>query len=235
MTRRSVLFAVALAVMSLAGSAAPAGTLVLNDSGSLSGFTLTNLGISGGVTSLSLTLLDSGVPGAEHLETINGASVPNDANANANFAQPIMLSLTPLGGGTYSVSLSPPTYTKEFGTGGATAILAYNLTTAVAPTLLPKFLNLSGIVTSLIANSNPAYDFSQFAAGGSNNFTLTATSFTGGASDFASVISTVGASATGSGSFSEIAVPEPASFALLGIGISALVTFRRIFKRTALA
>jgi hypothetical protein len=229
MNRRSVLFAAVLAVMSLAGSPAHAvGVLVTSDSGSLSSFRMTNLGIAGGVTSLSLDLLDDG----QHLETVNGVAVPNDANAKGTFVEPILLSLTPTGGPTqsYTVSLTPATYLKTYGTGAASASLTYNLLTGQAPTALPNFLNLSGRVLSVPTNANPAYDFSLFTAiQGIMNITLTATAFTG-TSSFTGLVSTVGATATGSGSFSQ-AVPEPASMALLGIGMSGFLAFRRLFKK----
>jgi hypothetical protein len=235
MNRRSVLFAAVLAVMSLAGSATQAaGVLVIQDSGTLGGFKLTNLGITGGVTSLELDLLDT----SQHLDTINGAGVPNDANAKAAFVQPIFLSLTPSGGpaNSYTVSLTPSTYMKTYGTGAASASMTYNLSAALAPTALPNFLNLSGVITALLTNANPAYDFSRFGEATlarTMNITLTATSFSPspGVGSFAAVISTVGASATGSGSFSQQAVPEPASMALMGIGMSCFFAYRRFFKR----
>jgi hypothetical protein len=233
MNRRSVLFAAAVwAVMSLAGSdAKAAGLLVTSDSGSLSAFRLTNLGISGtGVTSLMLDLLDT----SQNLQSVNGADVPNDANAKATFFEPILLSVTPIAGpaNTFSVSLSPATYMKTIGTGAASASLTYNLQVGLAPTGLPNFMLFAGNILSVLTNANPAYDFSAFTTpGGRINIALTATSYTGGASSFNGVITTVGASATGSGSFSQIAVPEPASMSLLGIGMCSLFAYRRYFKK----
>jgi len=58
MTRRSLVFtALAVATLSLS-STARAGTItVTSDSGSLGGFTLTNIGVSGNVSTLSLAFI----------------------------------------------------------------------------------------------------------------------------------------------------------------------------------
>jgi hypothetical protein len=114
--------------------------------------------------------------------------------------------------------------------------MAFNLTTGVAPALLPNFFNASGAVTALLANANPTYDFSKFGLpGATENFTFTATTFGGGANSFASLFTNVGATAVGNGSFSQAAVPEPASMALLGIGMSGFFALRRFFNRPSLA
>jgi hypothetical protein len=224
--RRSILFAAALTAMSLLCPATQAaGISVFTDSGTLGAFTLTNAGIApNGVATLSLKLLS---PTAETLETVNGALVM----LPAAFTSPITLAVTPLGFGAYSIAGA--TYTKTFGTGAASAMLTANLTGGA--TAFANFFNLEGHVTAVGANALPGYTFAPFAAGtGIDNVTLTATNFTGGASSFGTVISTVGASATGSGAFSE-AVPEPVSLAFLGIGLSGLLTFRRFFKRASVA
>jgi hypothetical protein len=228
MNRRHVLAAVALAVISLAGSAAHAGGILVNsDSGSIGGFKMTNMGISGGVATIEIT----GIPNTqEQLNTVNGVSVAPEL---VTFSGPITLDVKALPGNMYALSLVPSSYSKTIGDSTTgTATLDYNVSTGVTVPVLPDFFNASGHVTSLVSNGNSGYDFSQFANGlGTFNATFTATSFTG-TSSFAGLFSTVGATATGNGSFSQIAsVPEPASLALLGIGVTGFLAFRRILRK----
>ena len=72
MKRRLFLVAAAWAVMSLVGSPAPAGTVVITDSGSIGGFKMTNTGISGGTA----TILITGEPNTQsQINTVNAVSV----------------------------------------------------------------------------------------------------------------------------------------------------------------
>jgi hypothetical protein len=231
MKRRSFLFAAAVAAMTVFGSAAQAANIVVNDdSGTLGTFTLTNIGIVGSTSTLQLDLTS---PALQATNAINGVAtvIP------AAFSSPILLDVTPVGGGVYTVTSAE--FLKTFGdVAGSQAQLSFNITAAVTP--LDNFLNLQGLVTAVVQNSlafgGDTYDFTPFATGLGTNFI---TLVTPGPTSFASVIANVGASVTGNGSFSQqvtaAVIPEPSSMALLGIGLSGLFTFRRLRKRTAVA
>jgi PEP-CTERM motif-containing protein len=126
---------------------------------------------------------------------------------------------------------------KFFGVGAGaidTAHLQYELTSGVA--IDPSFLNLRGTIVGVpatlletTATSPTVYDFSPYLAGGE----ITRT-YTDVGANFAAVIAN-GGTIIGTGAFSDQALPEPSSFALLGIGITAFLAYRRFSKRTALA
>ena len=187
MMRRSIVFAVLTAMSLLCPAAQAAGISVITDSGELSSFTLQNTGVSGGVSTLTLTLTD---PTHEVLTTVNGAVV----NIPASFTSSITLDVTTLGGGLYSISCA--TYSKTFGTGGTSseAVLTANVITGFT---FGDFFDLTGHVTGVTSDNLPGYSFSPFLGGNSvNNIALTATRYVG-APHMAGVIATSGASATG--------------------------------------
>jgi hypothetical protein len=221
-------FAVAVTLAMLAVTTASAGTVVMTDSGSIGGVELMNTGISG----TTATIVISRIPNLfSVVNTVNGVSLltPEPANVDG----PITMLVTPNGTEHYNLALVPSTYVKEVGgVSGAEARMAFNVTSGVAPTVLPNFFNMSGVITSLLENDNPRLDYQLFAAGGGINFTFTGTTFGGGIDSFAQLFTTVGSDIVANGSFSQNAVPEPGtmvtmSMGILPIGIALLFRLRR--------
>ena len=224
--KQALFAALALATMVVGQlSAGAASITVLNDSGNVGQFMATNLGVGVGGTA---TIQFAAPNVASQLNTVNGSFLA--AAEPTAILGPVTILVTPTSPGSenYNLALVPPVYQQVVGaTPGSQAILDFNLKNGVAPAILPNFFNMSGLITGLAANADPALDFSKFLGGGTQNITLTTTSYTLGVTSWAGFLATPGAVATGNGSFSQQAVPEPASVVIFGVGLAGLTLLTR--------
>ena len=225
MLRRSILSALAAALLACSvgiGNATAGTVMVTSDAGTFD-FTLTSNGLG------SIIITDTNA----ELTTINGATPAGGpiaaAFADVSAIATLLVSSPPVT--TYSLSGSS---LNTLGDGSiSNASLEYNLTSAVAinPSFLDVYDTITGVSSPLLettGTSPTVYNFSEFAGGGLTR------AYTSVGADFASIIAN-GGSVSGTGAFSEAvnSVPEPSSMALLGIGMTAVLVFRRVFRRSA--
>jgi hypothetical protein len=223
---RQRLFLFALAAGLLAGSVIPlsakAGTVLVSEDEGTYSYQLTSDGHGDVTISYSNVLLT----------TINGSLISTGSIAST-FATSTVQVVSAVSASPFTsyVFSEPTPGAKSFGTGTGsidTAVLDNKIVSGFA--VNPGFLNLNGTISSVIspllettATSPTVYSFMEFNAG--NSLTLT---YNKVGADFASVIAN-GGTITGTGGFSEVAtaVPEPASMALLGVGLTCLLAYRR--------
>jgi len=235
MRRRSSLFGLAVAIGVAAGFPSPAfaaPVLVTGDSGSFGAFSLSNSG--GGNFSLMLYQED---------QTLNFIN-ENLVFTRAVFDNRMNFRVT-AGLGTHDYTISSEEFTKNlvstsFNTPYPYASLTYSLEGGQAGGAVNRDgLLLSGVITGLglseVEVNGVVYDFSPIKT---IQFALTGASYSGGAASMFDVFNMPNTSVVGNASYSQSAfsrtiIPEPTSLALLGVGLSALIAFRRRFaKRT---
>jgi len=195
----------ACAVLLAVSAPAQAGILVVTDSG-------------GGTVDVHGTAAGADINDFQaNVTEINGASVVFPVTLDT-------LHITDVNG------VITGTGTKTIGdVVGQQAILDFTITSGI---IFSSHFNMDGVITAVVSNNLPGFDFSSFG-GGLGLITL-AVDKTG--TNFNDILNHPGNDALGSGfGLQESVVPEPGSMALLGIGLSSFFAFRRFFKRLVVA
>jgi hypothetical protein len=173
-------------------------------------------------------MTDAGGGSADVIGSSTGATISTDSYTNTNITSintlsvnfPLTMTLTLTGSGTSITGIGSKTI--------GTTVIAFTIADGFA---IGSHLNLDGVITSV---TNPTeetgYNFATLAGG------LISISFDKTGADFAAIVGHGGSVlAAGLGVQESAVVPEPTSMALLGIGMTGFLAFRRFFKRPAVS
>jgi hypothetical protein len=231
MNKRSFLLSLAAGILacSIGVTDAGAGTVDVTAAEGTFAFTLTSSGqVSPGVYGVTIAYSDVLLVGV----TPTGSGPPPPAVPSTFDTASILFTITSPPPPITVYATNEGLATKVFGT--STFMSATQMNTVNTGYAIGGFLNLVGTIKVApnqlmeVTSGSQIYNWSTL-----NNGAISLT-YNQVAADFAATIKN-GGTITGTGGFTEAAVPEPASMALLGIGMTGLLAFRRFFKRNVVA
>jgi len=226
MLRRPFLLAAGAALAMLMGSDAFASAVLVNQLNVNAANQLIFTATSNGAGQVVFTIN----PNTGNVNVLNNSNVVSPA-VNATIDPSITINFTTSYPFLTVTSTNPSPLTESLADASGTANLNYNLTSGL---IADDFgLNLNGKITSTGATSN--YDYSPLL-GGSIQLSFNGSSFSNNVTKVSEFLATNGATWGGNINLSQSnTIPEPASMALLGIGLSGLLGLRRLMKRTSVA